>query len=70
MICNIEKITAVFYNNDHFKILIYFKGTKISSEVSLSSFVEDFFNSFNAYEPIILDWLKSNFKRIDFINFQ
>ena len=70
MICNIEKITAVFYNNDHFKVLIYFKGTKISSEVSLSSFVEDFFNSFNAYEPIILDRLKSNFKRIDFINFQ
>ena len=55
-----KKITAVFYNNGHFEVLIYFKGTKIFLEVSLSSFVEDFFNSFNASEPIILDWLKSN----------
>ena len=50
-----EKITVVFYNNGHFEVLVYFKGTKIFLEVSLSSFVEDFFNSFNAYEPIILD---------------
>ena len=55
-----EKITDVFYNNGHFEVLVYFKGTKIFLEVSLSSFVEDFFNSFNASEPIILDWLKSN----------
>ena len=50
-----EKITDVFYNNGHFEVLVYFKGTKIFLEVSLSSFVEDFFNSFNASEPIILD---------------
>lgn len=55
-----EKITVVFYNNGHFEVLVYFKGTKIFLEVSLSSFVEDFFNSFNASELIILDWLKSN----------
>ena len=50
-----EKITVVFYNNGHFEVLVYFKGTKIFLEVSLSSFVEDFFNSFNASELIILD---------------
>ena len=46
-----KKITAVFFNNDYFKILIYFEGAKLS----LSLFVEDFFNSFNTSELIILD---------------
>jgi len=28
-----KKITDVFYNNGHFEVLVYFKGTKIFLEV-------------------------------------
>ena len=53
------KITAVFFNSGYFEILIYFEGIKVSSEVislfSFSLFIEDFLNSFNASELIMLD---------------
>jgi len=55
----IEKITAVEKDSGYFKILIYFEGIKVSSEVislfSFSLFIEDFLNSFNASELIMLD---------------